>query len=112
MPAVVAYRAGLMNAQDPFALPVAAADLARLEETLREDRALGEPFVDEIATHLIEAGGKRLRPTLTLAAAGLEGDPVGEETLLGGVSVELVHLASLYHDDVMDEAVRGATSSA
>ncbi|HXZ83039.1 MAG TPA: polyprenyl synthetase family protein [Acidimicrobiales bacterium] len=95
-----------MKARDPFALPVAASDLVRLEETLRAIVLSGEPFVDEIATHLIEAGGKRLRPTLTLAAATLEGDPVSEESILGGVAVELVHLASLYHDDVMDEAVR------
>ncbi len=95
-----------MKAQDPFALPVAASDLVRLEKTLRENVLSGEPFVDEIATHLIEAGGKRLRPTLTFAAAGLDGAAVSEDTLLGGVAVELVHLASLYHDDVMDEAVR------
>lgn len=95
-----------MKTRDPFALPVAASDLARLEEILRGVVLSGEPFTDEIATHLIDAGGKRLRPTLTLAAATLDGDPVGEDALLGGVAVELVHLASLYHDDVMDEAVR------
>ncbi|MCU1495656.1 MAG: putative polyprenyl diphosphate synthase, partial [Acidimicrobiaceae bacterium] len=72
---------------------------------------LGDPFLDEIATHLIDAGGKRLRPALTLSAAALASGSRGragasEETLLGGVSVELVHLASLYHDDVMDEATR------
>ena len=95
-----------MNPQDPFALPVAASDLTRLEEILRGAVVSGEPFVDEIATHLIGAGGKRLRPTLTLVSAELRGGAVTEETLLGGVAVELVHLASLYHDDVMDEAER------
>jgi heptaprenyl diphosphate synthase len=95
-----------MKAQDLFALPVAAPDLARLEETLRAVVLSGKPFVDEIATHLIEAGGKRLRPALTLATATLAGGAVSEETVLGGVAVELVHLASLYHDDVMDEAVK------
>ena len=66
-----------------------------------------DPFLNEVATHLIEAGGKRLRPSLddrglvpAAPARSLE------EILLGGVSVELVHLASLYHDDVMDEATR------
>jgi heptaprenyl diphosphate synthase len=47
-----------------------------------------------------------LRPALALTAASLGGTEVSRETLLGGVSVELVHLASLYHDDVMDEATR------
>jgi heptaprenyl diphosphate synthase len=94
----------LMQAPDPFGLPVAASDLRRLEETLGKVVLWGDPFVDEIATHLIAAGGKRLRPTLTLAAAGRGGSPVSEEAVLGAVSVELVHLASLYHDDVMDEA--------
>ena len=95
-----------MNPQDNFALPVAASDLTRLEEILRGAVLSGEPFVDEIATHLIGAGGKRLRPMLTLVSAELRGGAVTEETLLGGVAVELVHLASLYHDDVMDEADR------
>ena len=95
-----------MNPQDNFALPVAASDLTRLEEILRGAVLSGEPFVDEIATHLIGAGGKRLCPMLTLVSAELRGGAVTEETLLGGVAVELVHLASLYHDDVMDEADR------
>ncbi|HLI15193.1 MAG TPA: polyprenyl synthetase family protein [Acidimicrobiales bacterium] len=94
-----------MNAPERFALPVDDADLERLEETLRRVVIQDDPFLDEIATHLISAGGKRLRPALAIAAARLRGE-AGEDTLLGGVAVELVHLASLYHDDVMDEAVR------
>lgn len=93
-----------MSAPDPFGLPVAESDLGRLEEALRRVVVWGDPFVDEIATHLIAAGGKRLRPTLTLAAASKEGASVTEDGILGAVAVELVHLASLYHDDVMDEA--------
>ncbi len=100
----MAYRALLMSAADTFGLPVSASDLRRLEETLGKVVLWGDPFVDEIATHLIAAGGKRLRPVLTLAAASRGGSPVSEEAVLGAVSVELVHLASLYHDDVMDEA--------
>ncbi|HXY45439.1 MAG TPA: polyprenyl synthetase family protein [Acidimicrobiales bacterium] len=95
-----------MTAPDLFSLPVDEADIARLEACLR-DSVLGEdPFLNEVASHLIEAGGKRLRPSLTLTAATLSSTAVSRETLLGGVSVELVHLASLYHDDVMDEATR------
>jgi heptaprenyl diphosphate synthase len=78
--------------------------MSRLEEQLRRVVVQGDDFLDEIATHLIAAGGKRLRPALTLAAASLGEDEPSDNTLLGGVSVELVHLASLYHDDVMDEA--------
>jgi len=82
------------------------ADVSRLEACLRESVLGDDPFLNEVASHLIEAGGKRLRPALALTAASLAGTEVSRETLLGGVSVELVHLASLYHDDVMDEATR------
>ncbi len=95
-----------MNAPDLFALPVSGEDLARLEDRLRDVVLRGDPFLDEVATHLVAAGGKRLRPALALAAASLGGTEASDETLLGGVCVELVHLASLYHDDVMDEATR------
>jgi heptaprenyl diphosphate synthase len=100
------------GAADLFALPVMDDDLARLESCLRQSVVGEDPFLNEVATHLVDAGGKRLRPALTLAAATLEGGAVSEDTLLGGVSVELVHLASLYHDDVMDEATmrRGVPS--
>jgi heptaprenyl diphosphate synthase len=91
---------------DLFSLPVTETDLARLEECLRESVLGEDPFLNEVASHLIDAGGKRLRPALTLAAAGLSPQGLTQESFLGGVSVELVHLASLYHDDVMDEATR------
>jgi heptaprenyl diphosphate synthase len=95
-----------VTATDLFALPVEEADLARLEQCLRDSVRGDDPFLNEVATHLIQAGGKRLRPALALTAASLSGEQVSSETLLGAVSVELVHLASLYHDDVMDEATR------
>ncbi|HKH88696.1 MAG TPA: polyprenyl synthetase family protein [Acidimicrobiales bacterium] len=95
-----------MTAPDLFALPVDDSDLARLEECLRESVLGEDPFLNEVASHLIQAGGKRLRPALALTATRLLPGEVSRETLLGGVSVELVHLASLYHDDVMDEASR------
>jgi heptaprenyl diphosphate synthase len=91
---------------DPFALPIPPAELDRLEDSLRQAVLGDDPFLTEVASHLVQAGGKRLRPTLTVAAASLGGEATSEATLLGGVSVELVHLASLYHDDVMDEATR------
>ena len=95
-----------LRAPEPYALPVSLDDLDRLEVALRRSVLSGDDFLDEVASHLIAAGGKRLRPALTIASAMLAGPDVSEDTLLGGVSVELVHLASLYHDDVMDEATR------
>ncbi len=98
--------AGLVQSPDPFALPIREEDLARLELCLRESVLGDDAFLNEVASHLIQAGGKRLRPSLAIAASYLQPDEVTLEVLLGGVSVELVHLASLYHDDVMDEATR------
>ena len=69
-------------------------------------------FVTEAARHLLEAGGKRFRPLLVLLAAET-GDPDADGVLTSACVVELTHLASLYHDDVMDEADlrRGAESA-
>ena len=63
-----------------------------------------DPYLTEIASHLIVAGGKRLRPALAVVAAAVGGQPVSDDVVRGGVACELVHLGSLYHDDVMDEA--------
>ncbi len=90
-------------------LPTAAADTLRVEETLLSTVHIdGDPYLTEVASHLIKAGGKRLRPRFAIAAAGCalpDGVPVSLDVVRGGVSVELVHIGSLYHDDVMDEAV-------
>ncbi|REF37128.1 polyprenyl synthetase family protein [Thermasporomyces composti] len=69
-------------------------------------------FVTETARHLIDAGGKRFRPLLVLLAAEF-GDPTAPGIVQVAVIVELTHLATLHHDDVMDEAVlrRGAPSA-
>ena len=69
-------------------------------------------FVTEAARHLMRAGGKRLRPLLVMLAAET-GDPTADGVLTAACVVELTHLASLYHDDVMDEAAlrRGAESA-
>ncbi|MGL5908757.1 MAG: polyprenyl synthetase family protein, partial [Phycicoccus sp.] len=71
-----------------------------------------DPFVAEASAHLTEAGGKRFRPLLTLLAAEL-GTGADERVVAAAAGVELTHLASLYHDDVMDEASvrRGAPSA-
>src|SRR5207248_10062429 len=97
-------------------LPTLPDDLARIDRSLRESVQTPDPFLAEVATHLIGAGGKRLRPTLTLCSAYAStagasapirhgaGEPATDGALTGAVACELVHLGSLYHDDVIDEA--------
>jgi len=93
-----------VNASPLLSLSFLADDLARLEPELRTAVSSGDDFLDQVTTHLIAAGGKRLRPGLALAAATGGSRRAGPDDLSGAVAVELVHLASLYHDDVMDEA--------
>jgi heptaprenyl diphosphate synthase len=93
-----------VNASEALDLPLLGEGLGRLEPLLTTTVVTGDTFLDSVTTHLIAAGGKRLRPMLALASAtGGERDATHED-LLGAVAVELVHLASLYHDDVLDEA--------
>jgi heptaprenyl diphosphate synthase len=88
------------------------AQLALVEERLEREIRSEAPFVTEAARHLLHAGGKRFRPALTLLAAEA-GDSSRDEVITAACVVELTHLASLYHDDVMDEADlrRGAESA-
>ncbi len=83
-----------------------ADDLRRTEEALRTAARSDDQLLGEVAGHLLGAGGKRLRPALTLGAAyAVSGArPADDDVVTGAVSVELVHLGSLYHDDVIDEA--------
>src|SRR6476661_61642 len=95
------------------ALGAALADgLARVEVALGSAVGSEHPFVREAAGHLMAAGGKRFRPMLALLAAQL-GDPAAPGVTESAVVCELTHLATLYHDDVMDEADvrRGAPSA-
>src|SRR6204780_2657257 len=78
--------------------------MRQLQPLLPASVLTGDSFLDEVTTHLIAAGGKRLRPLLALATATRGSRDATEDDLMGGVAVELVHLASLYHDDVIDEA--------
>ena len=88
------------------------ADMARVEELMRSHIKGDYPLVIETSRHLVEAGGKRLRPLLTLLAAQF-GDPNNYDIIKAAVCCELTHLATLYHDDVMDDAVlrRGVISA-
>ncbi len=107
-------------ASAPLALPILDADLedrlrrrlvqveAELDAAVQNEAA----FVTEAAQHLLHAGGKRFRPLLVLLAAEA-GDPSADAIVTAACVVELTHLGSLYHDDVMDEAAirRGADSA-
>ena len=79
------------------------SQMADVESLLRSHTRSEYPFVDETAHHLVAAGGKRLRPLLTLLTAQY-GDPSGQGVIAAAVACEITHLATLYHDDVMDEA--------
>ncbi|ROT33935.1 polyprenyl synthetase family protein [Micromonospora sp. HM5-17] len=86
--------------------------LAEVESELRRNVVSADPLVTEAARHLLEAGGKRFRPLLVALGAQF-GDPEAPQVVPAAVVMELTHLATLYHDDVMDEApVRRGTPSA
>lgn len=74
-----------------------------VEDRLSEVTVAETPFLTKIAQHLLDAGGKRYRPLLAQVAAEI-GSIAGGGPVEAGVAVELVHLGSLYHDDVIDEA--------
>jgi heptaprenyl diphosphate synthase len=86
--------------------------LARVEKALGQAAQAQETLLAEASRHLIDAGGKRFRATLVLLAAQF-GNPGDERVVPGAVAIELTHLATLYHDDVMDEAAirRGHASA-
>src|SRR5215468_10680069 len=77
--------------------------LALVEEGLKKAARAQYDLLDETSAYLIDAGGKRFRATLVLLAAQF-GDPHDERIVPAAVAIELTHLATLYHDDVMDEA--------
>jgi len=96
-------------AENPLlALPHFETDRERVETELRASVQAPTAAMTEMAGHLIGAGGKRVRPLFAIAAGACHPNhdgPAALEVVRGGVSVELVHLGSLYHDDVIDEAI-------
>ncbi len=82
-------------------------DLGRVEIALEESVVADLALLGDIAAHLVNAGGKRVRPGFAIASAATPFDParpVPAEVIAGAAAVELVHIGSLYHDDVMDDA--------
>jgi len=92
--------------------PSVTAILGQVETLLTDGVASADPLVTEAAQHLVVAGGKRFRPLL-VALGGQLGDPASRQLVPAAAVVELTHLGTLYHDDVMDEADvrRGAPSA-
>ncbi|GEA86363.1 polyprenyl synthetase family protein [Cellulomonas cellasea] len=97
---------------DPELAELLSGRLALVEERLRDAVTHADALADVASRHLVNAGGKRTRPLLTLLASEL-GDGSRREVLDAAIVVELTHLATLYHDDVMDSAPlrRGAPSA-
>ncbi|MDT5012425.1 MAG: hypothetical protein QOH57_4042, partial [Mycobacterium sp.] len=97
--------------------PVFAAGVrdgvARIETLISEELGKGDEIIRDAVLHLFEAGGKRFRPLFTVLSAQLGPNPEAWQVTVAGSVIELVHLATLYHDDVMDEAQvrRGAPSA-
>ena len=100
---------GVVVAMDAKAAPqgisglvnLVAADMERVNTTILSRTGSDVALIPEVATHLISSGGKRLRPMLTLATAGLCGYR-GEGHIKLAASVEFMHTATLLHDDVVD----------
>jgi heptaprenyl diphosphate synthase len=97
---------------DPKLEESVSRGLVVIEKRLQEVVSSEDSFLTEAASHLFKAGGKRFRPMLSLTAAHF-GDPQADGVIDSALVMELTHLATLYHDDVMDEASmrRGAPSA-
>ena len=93
-------------------IPSLWENLEKLEDRLYEVTISEDPYLTEISQYLIQAGGKRFRPLISLLAGELGVDNKNK-VIDAGISVELIHLGSLYHDDVIDEATtrRGVEST-
>jgi heptaprenyl diphosphate synthase len=98
---------------DPELGATTATGLDRVEELLHREVTSSYRFVTETSLHLIDAGGKRFRPLFTLLGAQMGPRPEADQVITAAAVVELIHLATLYHDDVMDSATmrRGAESA-
>jgi heptaprenyl diphosphate synthase len=87
--------------------------VAKIEQLMDVELASADAIMTDSLTHLFKAGGKRFRPLFTVLSAQIGPNPDSAEVTIAGAVIELVHLATLYHDDVMDEAEvrRGAPTA-
>jgi len=101
-----------LRTTDPDLEELVRIRLEKVEESLRRSTSSDLPFISEAAGYLLAAGGKRFRPLLVMLGGNF-GDPDDPRLIQVAVAVELTHLATLYHDDVIDEAAtRRGTASA
>lgn len=100
---VISLPRQLRKVSDRALLKALESGLEIVEANLQVATSHADKIAGASARHLVDAGGKRVRPTLVLLAAQL-GDPKKQEVIDAAVVVELTHLATLYHDDVMDDA--------
>jgi heptaprenyl diphosphate synthase len=98
---------------DPALSDAVTTGMELVEGLLRREVQSDHRFVTETSLHLIDAGGKRFRPLFTLLAGQLGPRPSDPDVVTAAAVVEMIHLATLYHDDVMDSATmrRGAESA-
>lgn len=103
---------GGLDIADPALAESVGQGMTRVEQLLHDSVHSELDFTTRTSLHLVDAGGKRFRPLFTLLAAHF-GDADRESVIKSAAVIEMVHLATLYHDDVMDEATmrRGATSA-
>lgn len=93
-----------VSASPLLSLETSDVDRRRVEEALQQAVQTSDRYLTEIASHLLVAGGKRLRPMLSVVVSQIADAPSSDAAVQGGIACELVHLGSLYHDDVMDES--------
>jgi heptaprenyl diphosphate synthase len=98
---------------DPVFAQEVRDGVARIEDLMATELGKADELMSEAVQHLFQAGGKRFRPLFTVLSAQLGPEPDAWQVTVAGAVIELVHLATLYHDDVMDEAQmrRGAPSA-
>ncbi len=112
MPTPVSVVAGVDFDDADFAQQVRDG-VTRIEDLMKAELGRADELMSEAVHHLFLAGGKRFRPLFTVLSGSLGPDPHSHQVAIAGAVIEMVHLATLYHDDVMDEAQvrRGAPSA-
>lgn len=80
--------------------------LSEVERVIIEELSRGDDIITDKSLHLVRAGGKRFRPMFALVASEFGEHPMSEAVIKAAAVIEMTHLATLYHDDVMDEAPR------
>ena len=102
MAVIVPFESRAEPSIDPL-VDLVAADMERVNATILSRTGSEVTMIPEVANHLINSGGKRLRPMLTLAMARLTGY-AGDGHIKLAAAVEFMHTATLLHDDVVDES--------